>query len=404
MKHQYQQIVGIGKVKAKKKSLDKYYFLLILLIITGIGFYVHYFFFFSIHKYSAITSADKNPKYKVLLISSKYSLAEKQETFHNCQAINNLGSDCYIFEFTNSPRYTRFFEFYITNLQKIVNYFIAPDFIFYNCPNMLFEPTNYREYGVLDVGNYESVQMETGLVVDPKGTEWLNRYDGFIVYGDNEKWAQNFVSKLKHIQKDMNMQFLFNYFPSVPSTLYIPSKRLNLFYSGSNWDSRRQSDHYRKIHMLLDEKDYYSVYGRKQNWNFLKNSYKGSISFDATSLVNTINSSGIALLLHTDFHNKHGIPSKRIFEAAAAGAVIISDKNPFVIREFGDCVYYIDPQKEPTEVVMDIDKIVKLVKSNPELANKKAECAHSTFIKKFTLEKQWERVFAMHEKQKRRPK
>ncbi len=377
-------------MKKKKKSLDTF-FLAVLLCLFLLPFISLFSF-----KLTSFPTSGSHPK-KVLLVANSEIYGELQEAFHNCKAINNLGADCYIFQFGVLLNTPKIFEHYFAFIQRQVNDYIKPDLIVYTFPYMLYEKSKYPVYVTLDVGQHESIQIEDSQSLDSINLKWLKLTDNFIIYGDNQEWADKIISNLNEISIINKNNILYSFYPTVPQTKFEPSKREKLFYSGTNWDKKRSSAHFKEIFRTLDTKSYFEVYGRADSWQFLGNSYKGEIKFDADSFINTIHKAGFALLFHSDYHIKHGIPSKRIFEAAAAGAVIISDKNPFVVREFGDCVYYIDPQKEPTEVVKDIDNIVQRIKSNPESANKKAACAHNVFTKKFTLEKQWDRVFTMHE-------
>ncbi len=385
----------------KLKKGDILFLPILLPLIIYCFLYLEHFYFFNLHTFQIVNTSAKN----ILLVSSRHSLAEKQESFHNCKALNNLGYNCYIFEYNNSPFLKETFRTYINGIHKAVNYYIEPYFIYYNVPSMLYHNSNYYKYGTLDVGQYTSVMREKKDNPEVKKeleefkpyTKWLNYFDGLIIYGDNQKWAKSFLSDLKTKHPEMTNNFLYNFFPSVPKTDYTLSERKYLFYSGSNWDDRRGSEHFRRIYKLLDQKDYFAVWGRIENWKFLEKSYKGTINFDQDSLVKAIQSSGIALLFHTDYHIKYGIPSKRVFEAAAASAVILSDRNPFIIREFGDCAFYIDTEKSPEEVVNQIDVIVTHIKQNSITAQEKSLCTHSIFLKKFTLEKQWEKILQMHE-------
>lgn len=380
-------------MQKKKAHWDKYFFLLIAVVII--------FLLVSFLKFSILSFHTQNPSSnskKVLLVANSEIYGEMQEAFHNCKAINNLGADCYIFQFGVLLNTPKIFEHFFAFVQRQVNNYIEPDFIVYTFPYMLYEQSNYPVYATLDVGQHESIQIEDNQNLDSTNLEWLKLTDNFIIYGNNQEWANKVISSLNKITLINKDHVLYSFYPTVPQTTFETSKREKLFYSGTNWDWKRSSARFKEIFKNLDTKNYFEVYGRADSWRFLENSYKGEIKFDADSFVNTIHRAGIALLFHSDYHIKYGIPSKRIFEAAAAGAVIISDRNPFVVKEFGNCVYYIDPLKEATEVVKDIDKIVQLIKSDPELANKKAACVHNIFVKKFTLEKQWERVFKMHEK------
>jgi glycosyltransferase involved in cell wall biosynthesis len=124
--------------------------------------------------------------------------------------------------------------------------------------------------------------------------------------------------------------------------------------------------------------------------------------YDGKSLINAIKEAGVSLVLHSQEHLDNEVISGRIFEAAAAGAVIISDRHGFVTREFKDAVLYIDIDKDnklpADEMFSQIYTHLIWVLEHPVEAEKLARKAHSIFSAKFTLEDQLERLGAWHEK------
>lgn len=330
-----------------------------------------------------------------MLIVTPPDLPEIQESEYRCKVMSNFGSDCYIFKHKNIAN-NKVYSFYISTLEKFFNYLINPDITIYLYPDMLYEVNEHIKYGVIDV-SYISKLLAEKAKDEIADYQWMSYYDGFIVYGDNEGLFNNLSSEISRSGIPISNTYLLDYYPSIFATKYYKSNKNKLFYCGSNWDTKRGSGHYKKIFQLLELNNYFTVYGLKSSWEFMKNSYKGMIDFDPLKLIEKMQETGIALLLHSDYHLKSGVPSMRIFEAAAASNVIISDKHPFIMREFGECVFFIDPLQDPDKVVKDIDHIVNLVSSNSELANKRAKCAHDIFLKKFTLEYQLERVLKMHE-------
>ncbi len=377
----------------KSKPLDKYFIIGFALFIFTILFNLTSLSSTSFSKFEVRT-----PDKKILLVVNSLILQEVQEAFHNCKAINNLNSSCYILQYEVDPIIFYPFPSFINTL--IVRYIInkySPDFAWYTSPLMLKTQNSIPTYGTLDVGQYEAVSIEEN-EINNTDLNWLKMFDGFVVYGNNEEWSRKIISSLSSNVPEMAPVIMSGFLPSIHTTNFIAnSNHDRLFYIGINWDKKRSSQHFKELFKTLDDKIYFNVYGPEHSWTFLKKSYRGTISYDTATLLETISSNGIALTLHTEYHNKYGIPSKRIFEAAAAGAVIISDSNPFVENEFRDCVYYINPDLEPTEVVQSIDNIVESIQSNPIIANEKAYCAHQVFLEKFTLEKQWEQVFAIHD-------
>ena len=109
---------------------------------------------------------------------------------------------------------------------------------------------------------------------------------------------------------------------------------------------------------------------------------------DIEELLAILNKHGIALCIHTPFHNKNsGVPGSRIFEIISSGVIAISDNNPFVKKYFADNVLYFDEKKSSEEIFKAIDSHVKWIKLHPLIATKKAKKAHKILQKNFTTEK-----------------
>ena len=138
----------------------------------------------------------------------------------------------------------------------------------------------------------------------------------------------------------------------------------------------------------MSEEKYTHFFGIAKNGLEYGEAYKGSIAQQSNSVSDKIHEIGICLVLHSDLHIQNAIPSGRIFEAAAASAIIISDKNPFVDRYFKDSVLYIDQKKSGEEMFSQIDAHVNWIFSNLEKAQKMAKRSYQIFIEQFLLEKQ----------------
>jgi hypothetical protein len=81
-----------------------------------------------------------------------------------------------------------------------------------------------------------------------------------------------------------------------------------------------------------------------------------------------------------------GTPSSRLFEAAAAGAVIITDDFSFPREHFKDSVLYIDMEASERKVADGIKHHMDWIRLHPEQADKMAEDSHKIFRDKLCLE------------------
>ncbi len=124
----------------------------------------------------------------------------------------------------------------------------------------------------------------------------------------------------------------------------------------------------------------------------------GPIPFDGSSVIDVLQQYGIVLILHSDIHNAEGIPSSRIFEAAAASTVIISDKNPFVEKHFKDSVFYIDTSLSMEEICCQILEHLENIYTNPKKAQMMAKIAHQIFSNNFEMSNQLLALYSLNQK------
>lgn len=185
---------------------------------------------------------------------------------------------------------------------------------------------------------------------------------------------------------------------SVPKDFSIPARKHSdrkLFYVGINLERKLKNMRYGKLLEQLDKTDLIDIYGpkkvfgHKNLWAGFK-CYKGEIPFDGRSVLEKINKAGICLAFNSPMHNEADAVSNRTYEAAAAGALIISDENKFVRQFFGDSVFYIDINL-PEDVISDkVLEIVNWANQNPDKAYKMAEQSRQIFIQKLSLDKMCE--------------
>ncbi len=191
----------------------------------------------------------------------------------------------------------------------------------------------------------------------------------------------------------------FEWYPTVYITEYAPANPQKLYYSGGKlWDKTRGSVKYREVYKKLDSAGYFAVSGPEDTWQDMPNSWIGLIPFDGKSLLAKIHDAGMELVLHHAEHLRGGAPTARIFEAAAANVVIISDKHPFVMQNFGDNVLYIDVSQDADSIFNQIDRHVKWILAHPIEAKQKAANCNAIFKQKYSLEQQLQKLLALHQR------
>lgn len=259
-----------------------------------------------------------------------------------------------------------------------------PDFTISMKDNDIFAP---------DIPNYIAITGAVGGYFDPcfsPNAEMLN-FDGYLCSSLDYKHLKVFV---ENSGKKFNCM---DWYQTCCSSEYQPVTPKKLFYCGFQWDKKRSGSEYTKMFSLLDQRGYLEVYGPPNCWWCAPHSIRGLIPFDGESLFKPMKEAGIALILHAQSHLTLGAPTGRIFEAASVGDVIISDKNPFVLKEFGDSVLYIDVTTNGTDLFKQIDAHVRWIFSHPKEAEEMARKAHSIFVNNFTMEKQLLQLAQMHE-------
>lgn len=145
----------------------------------------------------------------------------------------------------------------------------------------------------------------------------------------------------------------------------------------------------------LDDNKLLSIYGSQKDWGYLEKSFKGTLDFGPDEILKMIQKSGIVLIIHNDHHLKSAIPTSRIFEAAAASALVISDRNPFIEENFGKNVLYLDDLRDTRKTLSQLFKHIDWIKKNPLRAEELARNCHEIFEKNFTLEKQMDLIFSV---------
>ena len=190
-------------------------------------------------------------------------------------------------------------------------------------------------------------------------------------------------------------------FPShgVADCLEPRGKPCRLVYVGSNWDSGKTPGKRHGCLRLLDETGQLVVYGpekevdgRRDMWKAFQ-SYRGEIPYDGYSLLSRINEHGISLAFSSPTHIEEGIATNKLFEATAAGAVIIYDNNPFGRKYFGDSLLYVDTDYHDEVICEQILSHLDWIKANPEDATELARKSQRIFKEHFAMDAYIKRIY-----------
>lgn len=245
------------------------------------------------------------------------------------------------------------------------------------CPNYITIFDNYRYFNE-----------------EKKLLPFYKNYDGYLVTIPEEEFRLSLLEEKKDC-------FVLPFFPTVQDTPYQRVSLNSIVTTMPVWGDRLNKKKYKKLYRMLSESGCVTFYGRQSSRDPLQDGYIGALPFDGVSVIRAFQKHGIVLVLHSGHHLENKIPSARIFEAAAASAVIISDQNAFVQEHFSDSVYYIDTSSTSKNIYAQIMDCFRAIQENPEAALQKAAQAHQIFEEKFLMTSQLLQLHRkMHENKK----
>ena len=216
---------------------------------------------------------------------------------------------------------------------------------------------------------------------DPVRRQAVLSYDGHLCGSPAvAQWVEDFLAgngKQPCVHHSLMLPSASDCGPAVPLPL-----DLAVMYAGVNWDGTRHGAIFRG----LDGKVPLRFYGPSGAWSDRGADYHGELPFDGISVIEALRAAGIALCLHKAAHRTYNCPSMRLFEAAAAGALIITDNFDFPREWFRDNALYIDADLPAPMVVKQIIRHVTWAQRNREAANRLAKGANALFRRSLTLE------------------
>lgn len=246
--------------------------------------------------------------------------------------------------------------------------------------------------------NYMAIFHPTHHYFDKKGflKKKYRRYDGYLLTYSPQKEPQSFFYRrpFPYIQ----------WYPTVQRREHQKVDPSRLFHICCLWGNRFEDKKFRRCLHLLDKEPSTRFYGSQLIQSLYPKSYQKSLPYEGEELYETAAEAGVTLVLHSSAHNRCGVPSGRIFEAAAASTVIICDENTFVREHFGDSVLYINTDETGESIYKQIRDHMHWIQSHKEAALEKAAKAHAIYKEKFALEDQLLRLGEFHDQQIRPPK
>jgi len=314
-----------------------------------------------------------------VLVLHRNGIGEQESCARIKTACRNLGWDC----FSCSSRLSTWQRTLLSRpLEKAIDA-VRPDF------TINLQSAEIHAPGI----NFAS--LSSGLTHYAKeGFDWKKyaSFDGFLPTFQNTQFLKEKIESLGKPYRGMRWFF------SCPKTRFAPlPKTPRLFYCGTNWDKTRKGGKYKQLFRKLDQAGLISIYGPKNAWKHTPASYRGFLPLDGQSTLKAMHECGAVLILHSDAHLTGNAPTGRIFEAAAASCVIISDRHPFIVQEFGDSVLYVNQEASAKGLFQEISLHLDWIRSHPQEAQEMAKRSHVIFERRFTLESQLKQLKAIYD-------
>lgn len=214
---------------------------------------------------------------------------------------------------------------------------------------------------------------------DARALQNERSYDGWLVAGDGlRRDLEDVFWPTARSVLTAPMQ------PSAPAIVFEPSLSADsrLFYIGSNWDGMR----FPLLLSRLAAAGVLALHGHPDRWRHMPDAFVGEAPFDGRSVIERASRCGLGLCLHLPAHSEAGIPNMRVFELAAAGALIVADRHPFILNAFGDSVLYVDTALGEEEAAQAILSQVAWARAHPSQGRSMAKAAQEVFLKRFSLD------------------
>jgi hypothetical protein len=183
---------------------------------------------------------------------------------------------------------------------------------------------------------------------------------------------------------------LLNHTLAAPIIPPKPHDSYRVLYCGINWEKlTNKPARHDAVLRELDKQGVLDVYGPTEIrgvklWDGYKG-YKGSLPFDGRTIIEKIAEAGACLVFSSDVHIRSEIMSNRLFEAMAAGAVVIGDEHSFIPAAIGDnfiCVPSTLTAEERAKRI--VDALLRFGR-HPHEAVSLATAAQQAFVRSYHL-------------------
>ncbi len=245
--------------------------------------------------------------------------------------------------------------------------------------------THYPTYGVI-------MAPLSWFRDDPKVLRQILSYDGHLTISPSiAAWLNQLVTAIDGCPTFSG--FFTSSVQATPASSALPDK-VRLAYVGTNWDGQRNATLFRALARRGDV----FFHGPPESWGYLDSAARGrQIPFDGHSVLQTYRDMGAGLALDRRDFRPDDIPTNRIFEITAAGAIPLTGDLPFIRHHYGDSVLYLDPEAPPRALEWQITRHLDWIATHSQAAAEMASTSNAIFNRDLALERMLPNILAMHE-------
>ena len=182
----------------------------------------------------------------------------------------------------------------------------------------------------------------------------------------------------------------FTCLASPPSSLALEpvSQTRKLMYVDSSQSDRQLG--YSRPHLpetlkILADKELLTLYKMEASISQYQN-HESNVLPDTVFAIREMHKNGVVLCLSAAEQLQSGLMDYRLFEAIAAGALVICDDHPLIRQHFSDLLLYVRPKDGGKEMATQIEKHLQWIDTHPEEATVKARKAQQIYKQKFALD------------------
>lgn len=268
-------------------------------------------------------------------------------------------------------------------------------------------PWSYRLWKAWhpEVSVYTVLWQGEGQFLDPRRGlfEWRDATAGMTRLASGALWTSP-LADLALCERDGegHVYALLSWYPTVALRPWSSLPRRGLFYSGANWDKdgRGGKDFIAMLGNLHRRGVGLAIYGPEDAWKphrgVIGDAYRGYLAADGRSVLAAMERHEAALLWSSPMHYAFGIPSARVFEAVAAGMVVISDDHSWVRQWLGGDGFTIARDLPPERIASEVARIMQWIEEHPEESRAMARRAYDRWRAGWVLEDALERLRNFH--------